>query len=228
MKKQELTTEQVEKLKQLYPDHTNKEMAQLFGCTEWTVRRTVAEIGLSKVGKTAEFRKRMSDKANEVFMANGRKNNWKLQRGLMQKLRDAGKCTHTFKSGENNLQRLGEEREALRLQRIGKARRSLLEAERRRINWGLPQKTKLKICFDQRRMLRKAEWRCNLRKRGYIVAYASNIIYYDDNTKRSQQTEQTIAKYGFVVLPVGKVEKKEFIPRSFGAGETYTGFYNFK
>ena len=72
----------------------------------------------------------------------------------------------------------------------------VLRAEKRRIMFGLEQKTKRKLTKAPRC---KVKSRTDLRKLGYIVKRASNIAYYTDSTLRDSHIERLANKHGITI-----------------------------
>lgn len=68
-------------------------------------------------------------------------------------------------------------------------------AERRRLVFGLEQKTAYRICMDQKLAKRKSDLRSVLKhKKNYYCERRGNVMYYDENTRRSLYMEQKYAK----------------------------------
>lgn len=157
----------------LFPDTGNRDIAEKYGVSVKTVRRIAKEASVSKTEEhMTEMRRKACEKSN-------------LLRYLG--LRKCGGCktNHFFKKGVSNLERYGAEKNAERIRRMAEAKRESVKAERRRILYGLPQKTKLKLVGSPKRNRQ----RCALRKRGYIIARDSRIAYWTNETKRSWRVE---------------------------------------
>jgi len=100
-----------------------------------------------------------------------------------------------YKPGLTPRQRLGEKRNAERIQKSAESRRKTVAAEKRRVLFGLPQRTKLKVVAATHK---KNSYRHVLKKRGYIVARAARTIFYNQSTNRSPIVERTAqVKYRF-------------------------------
>lgn len=103
---------------------------------------------------------------------------------------------YRFKPGETPEKRLGKKRNQIRIQKSAESRRKTLASEKRRVLFGLEQRTKLKVVAAPPA---KAAYRHTLKKRGYIVSRAAKIIFYDANTLRSDRVEQTaVERYRFI------------------------------
>lgn len=75
--------------------------------------------------------------------------------------------------------------------------RQTREREKRRILYGLPQQTKLQI--GQNRKKYACKWNM-ISDRGYISGGKNiDIIYYDENTRRSKEREERAMTFGFEI-----------------------------
>lgn len=81
-------------------------------------------------------------------------------------------------------------------ERISEGQKKLYRAERRRVMFGLEQKTNKKV-FQAPRY--KYEIRYRLRKCGYIIGRGSSVAYYNENTKRHAGKEESAKKYGIKI-----------------------------
>ena len=84
----------------------------------------------------------------------------------------------------------------------GKISRSMAKQwkdEKRRVLFGLEQKTKRKVTKAPKC---KYEHRYRMRALGYIIPRGQNVAYWDDNTKRSESHERTAQKYGIRIEPM--------------------------
>ena len=85
----------------------------------------------------------------------------------------------------------------MRIARSAESRRKTVLAEKRRVLFGLPQKTKLKVVAGHSS---KSSFKHTLKKRGYLVCRASRQIGYNESTDRSLKSEITAKKYGFTIF----------------------------
>lgn len=74
--------------------------------------------------------------------------------------------------------------------------KSILAQEKRRILYGMEQKTKYKIGSNPCRKSLKSNMKC---KHGYVSEKGSDVIYYTDDTKRSKIMEQHAVELGFEI-----------------------------
>lgn len=186
------TDEQRQWMKDNFHDTTNQECAEHLGVSLRTMIRLAREMGLEK---DSEF-------CHEMTMKNCR---------LMQRLNkgegNSGKknllkygVAYRFQKGISNVERHGEEKEAKRLYKAHASRCETIRKERMRVNWGLPQQTKLKIGHNKHH----AYIRHSLRKRGYILPLRGGYVaYFDTGTRRGTGIEQTANENGFTILDYG-------------------------
>lgn len=81
---------------------------------------------------------------------------------------------------------------------IRKARVETIKSERRRVVFGLEQRTRLKVVSNpQKHYLRQ-----KMRQFGYIAAKGSNTVYYTDDTDRRPIRERNGERLGFKFKPL--------------------------
>lgn len=107
-----------------------------------------------------------------------------LHKSHETRLRNAEKARILTKTEENK-------------RKQGKALKKRYEAEKRRIVFGLEQKTKLRVERNDKKAMLKANMKY---KNGYFTKEKmSNILYYDENTRRSKIREARAKEMGFVI-----------------------------
>lgn len=79
--------------------------------------------------------------------------------------------------------------------------KKLMKAEKRRLRFGLEQRTKRRISINPNRR-NIYELRIRLRKRGYIMDDNLMEVYYDDSTRRYSRSERTASKYNIRIVPL--------------------------
>ena len=164
----------------------NAEVAAYLGISPSTVVRIARDMGLVK---HPEFTKAMQRNASEhgarVNRANG--GNAGTKNLLLY-----GKA-HRFKAGESNKDRMGEEAFREIHRRVGESRKETFRKEKRRVLFGLEQKTGLRVvqCPKEKICLRN-----NLRKHGYEITRASNEAYITVTTNRSEIMEKRAENMG--------------------------------
>ena len=182
----DLTQEQLEWLKENFGSTKNQELANELGTSPRSITRMARELGL---WKTKEFISAMQRRASEhgarVNRANGGNAGTK-------NLLVYGKA-YRFKAGESNRDRMSEEAFKEMNRRIGESRKETFRKEKRRVLFGLEQKTGLRVVQCQKE---KISLRNNLRKHGYEIARASNEAIVSDNTRRSAIMETRAIQMG--------------------------------
>ena len=182
----DLPLEQLEWLKENFGSTKNQELANELGTSPRSITRMARELGL---WKTKEFISAMQRNASEhgarVNRANGGNAGTK-------NLLVYGKA-YRFKAGESNRDRMSEEAFKEMHRRIGESRKETFRKEKRRVLFGLEQKTGLRVvqCPKEKISLRN-----NLRKHGYEIARASNEAIVSDNTRRSAIMETRAIQMG--------------------------------
>jgi len=166
--------------------HTkNEEVARHLGVSLRTAVRLAREMGLEK---NAEFVRAMQ--ANAVHHA-ARTNRGQGNAGKANLLK-YGKA-YQFKPGIGNKDRLSAEAFSEMHRRSAETRKRTVMAERRRVAFGLEQKTDLRVIKAPKA---KICLRNRLRKRGYVVPRASSDATIAADTRRSATLEQRAEKMG--------------------------------
>lgn len=182
----DLTPEQLEWLKENFESTKNQELADELGTSPRSVIRMARELGL---WKTKEFISAMQRNASEhgarVNRANGGNAGTK-------NLLVYGKA-YRFKAGESNRDRMSEEAFKEMHRRIGESRKETFRKEKRRVLFGLEQKTGLRVVQAPKE---KICLRNGLRKKGYEIARASNEAFITAATHRSEVMERRAISMG--------------------------------
>ena len=167
--------------------HTrNEDILARLGISASTLYRIVRELGL---GKSPQHLKKCQEhaarKARESHLANGTY----PPKGYVI----PGSENYRFKPGESNKDRMGKEAFKEMHRRIGESRKETLKKEKRRVLFGLEQKTGLRViqCPKEKISLRN-----NLRKHGYEIARASNEAFITAATHRSEVMERRAMTMG--------------------------------
>lgn len=163
----------------------NDEVASHFGVSVRAAVRLAREMGLEK---SAEFVRAMQ--ANAVHHA-ARANRGQGNAGKANLLK-YGKA-YQFKPGIGNKDRLSAEAFSEMHRRSAETRKRTVMAERRRVAFGLEQKTGLRVIKASKA---KICLRNRLRKRGYVVPRASSDATIAADTRRSAMLEQRAEKMG--------------------------------
>lgn len=168
-------------------DHTkNQELADHLGTSVRTVTRMARELGL---WKTKEFVAAMQRNASEH---GARANRLMGGNAGAVNLLKYGKATR-FKPGTSQKERMSAEAFADMHRRIGLSRKETFKKERRRVIFGLEQKTNLRVVQCPRE---KVLLRLNLRRHGYEIPRASNEATVTNETRRPIRMEARAEKMG--------------------------------
>ena len=100
---------------------------------------------------------------------------------------------------------------------LSRIRKDIFIKERRRVNWGLEQKTKLKVYGNRK----KSRLRSRLIRKGYLRGEDDFMMYYTEDTNRSVLCEEHGSAMGlrFGPLPTVNSEETEFDSASQGMWE---------
>lgn len=88
---------------------------------------------------------------------------------------------------------------------ISRGRKEVYKKERRRVIFGMDQKTRLKVVSNKK----KHRLRHKLRKHGYIVAKGDNTVYYTDSLECHPIRERNGEKLGLRFKPLPSVLSPE-------------------
>lgn len=181
------TEQQLAWFRENYANTANEEICRHLGVSLSSVQRLKRRYRLKK---DKEFMRLMQQAAAKAAMlANTGNGNTGKQNLLIYG------APYRFKKGETGVQRLGAEGEARRQRKAQESYRETIRKERLRINWGLPQRTRLKLVGNAR----KRNLRYSLKRRGYQVQRAANDVYITPDTQRSITVEQHAAQSGFTI-----------------------------
>ena len=182
----DLTAEQLEWLKENFCHTKNQELADELGTSPRSVTRMARTLGLWKTSEfVAAMQQNAADHAAKANRANG--GNAGTKNLLLY-----GKA-YRFKAGESNKDRMSKEAFKEMHRKIGESRKETFRKEKRRVLFGLEQKTRLRVvqCTREKICLRS-----NLRKHGYEIARASNEAFITATTHRSEVMEHRAISMG--------------------------------
>lgn len=174
----ELTEKQKKWIITNFKNTKNDEIMLKIGIKHSALHRFANENGLKK---TKQFQSKCQLEATEFARLANKRNNWPPKGYKIPKSDE-----NCFKKGHSGVVKWGAKRERERIEKSAAARRKTVLAEKRRVLFGLPQKTKLKVVPSPRI---KISYRHLMRKRGYVVLRGSSEVYYTESTKRSITTE---------------------------------------
>lgn len=188
----ELTEKQKKWIIKHFRNTKNDEIMLKMGITHSSLHRFARKNGLKK---TKQFVNKCQAATTEAARLANKRNNWPPKGYIIPRSEE-----NRFQKGITPEQRLGKKKNAERIIKSAKARRKTVEAEKRRVMFGLEQKTKLKVINGGHN---KSSYRHILRKRGYIVQRGARDVFYDENTNRSAIVERTaFEKYRFHIKSI--------------------------
>ena len=161
------------------------EIASHIGCTRSTVSSHARRLGLKKLDPSGRNR----DARSFVLMEYPNLNSQELADHT-----DMHKDSTRMIARELGLERTPEQYHTIRSRR----RKELVQKERRRIIFGLDQKTNRKVISN----LRKIRLRGSLKRLGYIIGADGHSFYYDSTLRRHPVREEHGKAFGFTFLPL--------------------------
>ena len=182
----DLTPEQLEWLKENFCHTKNQELADELGISPRSVVRMARTLGLWKTGEfVAAMQQNAAEHAARTNRASGGNAGTK-------NLLVYGKA-YRFKKGERQKDKMSAEAFDAMHRHIGEQRKKTFKAEKRRVIFGLEQKTKLRVVQAPKE---KICLRNGLRKKGYEIARASNEAFITAATHRSEVMEARAMSMG--------------------------------
>lgn len=202
-----LTDKQVKWIVNHYQHTKNNDILKKFGIGESTLHRIARKHGLKK---SRQFMKKMqaevTEEARKTCEAFGLYD--ELAERMQKEMTEAYKHGRRsfFRKGESNKDRLGKKRFAETIRKIQESRNKTIKSERRRLVFGMEQRTKMKLHINgyDDRQRKKTCHRHLFRKKGYIVERGGDTIYYDEQTRRSPQMEANAPLYGLKIKAYGE------------------------
>lgn len=167
----------------------NDEIMRKFGISHSALHRFAREHGLKK---TKQFQKKCQAATTEAARLANKRNNWPPKGYVIPKSEE-----HRYKSGITPEKRLGNKRNRERIRKSAESRKKTYAAEKRRVLFGLEQRTKLKVVVSPKA---KISCRYNLKRHGYIVTRGAREVFYDTNTNRSSILEKNAIERHRLVL----------------------------
>ena len=172
-----LTPDEQQYLINNFPELPNIEVARALNLSPRTVVRLAQQAGLVK---SEAFIKRCNEKATKAMAI------YHLIHPMPKGYVIPNREKTQFRKGDSPRDRLTPEQYEQWQTNLHNARRATIKSERRRILFGLPQRTNLKLTRQPRA---KVLFRYYLRKCGYIIDDDKRIAYYTSTTKRGARIE---------------------------------------
>ena len=167
-------------------------IAEYAGVTICVIRRVLTERGYrhSRERTNKMIRRGMSISEKNL----SRKYNTKLSEGLRE-------YNSQGRNWLNELKEKDPEAYQKKIQEMGETRRAIYEKERKRLKWGLPQKTRYRVkikpvdrrVYDMRYRMKRSR---NYYGDGEHVTW----LYYDSHTRRSEELEQRAKELGLKIM----------------------------
>lgn len=206
-----LNEEQEAWLREWYPVTENKRLAKAIGCGVEAMRCYARRLGIT--GKSekgmAAIHKRQGKAAAKTNERNGcfdRKRGKPIseatRQGQLRRWRDIkeGKREHPIIALKNK----NPKAYAKNMQQRSVTRKEMIRKEKMRIVYGLERKTNLKIVVLKKYTQSQTHRRWSALRRGYLLDEDCSegqpgryVIYYDDETQRSEKFEQNCIEDGF-------------------------------
>lgn len=167
----------------------NDEIIIKIGFSHSALHRFARENGLKK---TKQFQKKCQAATTEAARLAHKRNNWPPKGYIIPK-----SAENRFKCGITPEKRLGKKKNRERIRKSTESRNKTIAAEKRRVLFGLDQRTKLKVFAAPHA---EVAYRHILKKRGYLVERDGKEILYNENTDRSAVVEKTaFERYRFTL-----------------------------
>ena len=163
-----------------YKHTRNKDIISKFGISKHSLYKMAKELGLKK---SYQFMRK-------AYRENGMKGR------LAAKAKGWPPKGYKIPNQEKRLEKLralkGKKLKKNHIEKIRQSVKKVIRDEKRRILFGLEQRTKKKLV---KAPPMKIHCRYKLRKYGYHIEKGGTIAYYDDNTRRSPHYEEVASKY---------------------------------
>lgn len=180
-------------LKENYADTSNSEIKDYLGISKGVLDRMVREYNLRKSPEYLKSAKRESLRlATKAAMAMG----WPPKGYIIPKSDEARR------KGQEKIAEMRADAEinARWRKNMSECRKKLYKDEKRRVLFGLEQKTHIKVVRASRA---KVCCRSELRSLGYIIPKGSNVAYWNAETLRNEKREMNARKHGIRFEPSG-------------------------
>ena len=173
-------------LKENYANIPNCKILEHLGISRGVLNRLIKEYRLRK---SPEYLKEINKESLRLATQAAKAKGWPPKGYVIPKSEEARK------KGQEKMaeMRADEEINARWRKNMSIGRKKLYKDEKRRVLFGLEQKTKLKVVRSSHA---KVCCRTELRSLGYIVGRGSNVAYWNEETKRDESKEQTARKHG--------------------------------
>lgn len=190
-----LTQAQMAEFIDLYPTTRNEDLCERFGITKYkikVIRETLRDKHGILIAKTDEFMREQWTIAGHKGDDINRINGYKIQRAHMAKLREEGRAGRMKQKGDPSPWATAtEEQKAEWRAKMSARRQKVMADEKRRLMFGLPQRTKLNF-VEPNGARANAKWAL-INKFGYKFV-EKWLFEYDGNTERKPIREKRYAE----------------------------------
>lgn len=189
-----LTQAQMAEFINLYPTTRNEDLCERFGLSKYkikVIRETLRDKHGILIAKTDEFMREQWVRAGHMGDDVNRRNGYKIQRAHMAKLHAEGRSPKAKKGDPSPWHTATEEQKAQWKAKMSARRQKVMADEKRRLMFGLEQRTKLNF-VEQNRPRANAKWAL-INKFGYKFV-EKWLFEYDGNTERKPKREQNYIK----------------------------------
>lgn len=183
MKKTIWTDDSIAYLKENYPHTTDTAIAQHLCVNRKTVSLKAKELGLEKGIRPAWL-----DLAERVRELHGSHSNAEIATITGISSRSVSRIVAVL-----GLRRTKKEEQSIR----SRIRQDIMKREKRRVIFGLPPITKIKVVTNKPRI----KMRHSLKKAGYLVIRGQNVMYYHPDMERDHSREDIGRKLGLRFEP---------------------------
>lgn len=183
MKKTIWTDDSIAYLKENYPYTTDTAIAQHLCVNRKTVSLKAKELGLEK-----GIRPEWLDLAERVRELHGTHSNAEIAAITGISSRSVSRIVAVL-----GLRRTKKEEQSIR----SRIRQDIMKREKRRVIFGLPPITKIKVVTNKPRI----KMRHSLKKDGYLVIRGQNVMYYHPDMERDHSREDIGRKLGLRFEP---------------------------
>lgn len=183
MKKTIWTDDSIAYLKENYPHTTDTAIAQHLCVNRKTVSLKAKELGLEK-----GIRPEWLDLAERVRELHGSHSNAEIAAITGISSRSVSRIVAVL-----GLRRTKKEEQSIR----SRIRQDIMKREKRRVIFGLPPITKIKVVTNKPRI----KMRHSLKKAGYLVIRGQNVMYYHPDMERDHSREDIGRKLGLRFEP---------------------------
>lgn len=183
MKKTIWTDDSIAYLKENYPYTTDTAIAQHLCVNRKTVSLKAKELGLEK-----GIRPEWLDLAERVRELHGSHSNAEIAAITGRSSRSVSRIVAVL-----GLRRTKKEEQSIR----SRIRQDIMKREKRRVIFGLPPITKIKVVTNKPRI----KMRHSLKKAGYLVIRGQNVMYYHPDMERDHSREDIGRKLGLRFEP---------------------------